>query len=302
MTRDVRLSIGLPNFGEWLSPSPWSRLVDVAVTAETAGIERLVVVDHVVMGPHTDSYRWGRFPTGPDGDWLEPLTVLSAIAGATQRIRLATGIMIPALRGAAVFAKTAATLDVVSQGRLELGVSTGWQREEYEVAGLDWSRRGRLLDDTLGACAALWRDSPASFDSPSVTFDGVWCRPAPLRPDGVPILIAGPLSVPNLARLVRWGQGWIPIMGASAEEIETGVATIRAAFVDAGRDPDDLQVQRPLPVERDAAGVPDLAATLRGAERFGDGARWWAHVPLQVFCRNADQASDFFTEAVALFA
>lgn len=296
----MRLSIGLPNFGTWLAPSPWSRLIDVAVAADTAGIDRLVVVDHVVMGPNTDSYRWGRFPTGPDGDWLEPLTVLSAIAGATRRIRLATGIMIPALRGAAVFAKTTATLDVISQGRLELGVSTGWQREEYDAVGLDWTKRGRLLDDTLGACEVLWRDAPATFESPSVSFDGIWCRPEPTRPEGVPILVAGALSAPNLARLVRWGQGWIPIMGATPGEIDDGVTTIRRCLAEAGRDPDELHVQRPLPIERDAGGRPDLAATLRGAERFGEGAHWWAHLPLQVFCASVAEASDFFDEVVEL--
>src|SRR5207247_2385322 len=101
----------------------------------------------------------GRQPTGPDGHWLEPLTVLSMVAAVTSRVRLATGILIAALRRPVVLAKTTATLDVLSGGRLDLGVGVGWQREEYEAAGLDFHDRGRLLDHTLAVCQTLWRGS-----------------------------------------------------------------------------------------------------------------------------------------------
>src|SRR5690606_7793795 len=120
----------------------WRRLVDLARIAEDTGCDRVVVVDHVVMGRNTDAYRWGRFPTGPDAPWLEPLTVLSAMAAVTRELRLATGILIAPLRPPALLAKTAATLDVISEGRLELGVGIGWQKEEYAALGLDWADRG----------------------------------------------------------------------------------------------------------------------------------------------------------------
>src|SRR6202008_1316920 len=105
------LSVMVPNFGSWLPPDEWHRFVDVARAADDAGIDRLIVVDHVVMGPNTDAYQWGRFPTPPDAPWLEPMTVLSAIAGATTRVRLSTGILIAPLRPAALPAQQAATLD-----------------------------------------------------------------------------------------------------------------------------------------------------------------------------------------------
>src|SRR6202011_6390610 len=106
-----------------------------------------------------------------DGHCLEPMTALSVIAGATQRIRLATGILLAALRRPVVLAKAAATLDNLSGGRLDLGVGVGWQREEYEAAGLDFDRRGQLLDHTLAVCQTLWRNSPAHFESDQLTFD-----------------------------------------------------------------------------------------------------------------------------------
>ena len=106
--------------------------------------------DHVVFGERLEEYgrpeiggqAGGKQPTGPDGHWLEPLTTLSVLAGMTSRIRLGTNILVAALRRPAVLAKSTATLDVLSGGRLDLGVGVGWQREEYEAAGLDFDGRG----------------------------------------------------------------------------------------------------------------------------------------------------------------
>src|SRR3954465_6429260 len=179
----VALSLGVPNFGAWADD--WPDALDLPRAADDAGVDRLVVTDHVVMGPNTDKYVWGRFPTPPEAPWLEPLTVLAYLAAITSRTRLATGILIAPMRGAAVLAKTAATLDVLSGGRLDLGVGTGWQREEYDAVGLDWSQRGQLLSDTLAACIALWRDLPAALDLPTVQFTHPYSVPHPNQPGGV---------------------------------------------------------------------------------------------------------------------
>ena len=153
-------------------------------------------------------------------------------------MRLATGILIAPLRPAVLLAKQAATLDVLSQGRLDLGVGTGWQREEYDAEGLDFAARGQLLTDTLAACKALWRDTPAAIDTPSLSFTDIYCDPKPRQPDGVPLWIAGTLHARNLDRLVRYGDAWIPIMGETVEGIAAGAKRSRDAWTDAGRDPD----------------------------------------------------------------
>src|SRR6187431_2286848 len=176
------LTMGLANFSP--APQDWSGLLDRARLADETGIDRIIVVDHVVMGENIDAYDGGRFPTGPDGQWLEPMVSMAVIAGMTQHVRVSTGIILAALRRPVVFAKSAATLDVLSGGRLDLGVGVGWQQEEYEAAGLSFEKRGRLLDHTLEVLQTLWRDSPANIESDELRFENMHQFPHPVRPGG----------------------------------------------------------------------------------------------------------------------
>jgi probable F420-dependent oxidoreductase len=224
-TRAPTLSLMLPSYGE-PAGGDWRFLLDLARAADDAGIDRVVVTDHVVMGHNTQEYRWGKFPLPPEGPWAEPLAVLTAMAAVTSRVRLSTGILIAPLRPAALLAKTVATIDQMSGGRVDLGVGTGWQREEYEAEGLDFARRGQLLTDTVGACRALWTDTPASFSSPTLSFDDVFCAPKPAQAR-LPVWFAGTLNERNLRRVVELGDGWIPIMGASIDDIRAGAAPER---------------------------------------------------------------------------
>ena len=110
------------------------------------------------------------------------------VAAQTDRIRLGTYILLAALRTPAVLAKQLATLDVLSHGRVDLGVGIGWQREEYDASGLDFSARGRLLDQTLAVCQTLWRDQRATFTSAELSFEAIHSMPKPRQPGGVPDL------------------------------------------------------------------------------------------------------------------
>jgi probable F420-dependent oxidoreductase len=295
------LTIGLSNFGSALAPGEWHRFVDYARAAEDAGIDRVVVVDHVVMGQHTENYQWGTFPVPPDAPWFEPLTVLAAIAAVTSRVRLATGILIAPLRPAVLLAKQAATLDQLSGGRLDLGVGTGWQREEYEAEGLDFAARGQLLTDTIAACKLLWRDTPADFESKSLSFRDIYCEPKPLQPNGVPLWIAGTLNARNLERLVSYGDAWIPIMGETVEGIADGARRIRDEWARVGRDPNLLQVQAPLRMAMGDDGRPDLAKSMESVpELLGAGATD-VHVTLRAFARGIDDAPAAMTEIAQRF-
>jgi probable F420-dependent oxidoreductase len=288
--------LAIPSYGSFFPRDRLHEVVALATMAEEAGVDTVVVPDHVVMSDRTDRYRWGRFPLPVDAPWLEPLTVLAAIAGATERVRLATGILIAPLRPAALLAKTAATLDVLSRGRLELGVGTGWQKEEFDAVQLDYRRRGRLLDDAIGACRALWGGSPAHFDSETVRFEKIWCEPKPVQAGGIPVWFSGTLTPRNLDRVTRLGDGWIPIMGETPAGLAAGVAKIRQAWTAAGRDPSLLRVCGTLGVVRDDRRRPQLAETLAGARELAACGATDVQLPLLAFVRAPEELPAFFAE------
>jgi probable F420-dependent oxidoreductase len=266
--RQPTLTLGLPTFGR-APGGAWRTVLEAARAADRAGIDRVVVSDHVVNGPDVASYPWGRFPTPPEGDWLEPLTVLTAIAAVTERVRLSTGILIAPLRPAPLLAKTVATLDVLSAGRVDLGVGVGWQRAEYDALGVDFASRGQRLTDTIGACRALWSELPASFASTGISFADTYCAPQPHQPR-LPVWFSGTLNDRNLRRIVDLGDGWIPIMGSTPTDIREGAARLAEAFEAAGRPAASLEVQGSLAPVRNADGSPDLPATMAAAQPLLD--------------------------------
>jgi probable F420-dependent oxidoreductase len=290
-----RLLVSLP-VGTHLHGDNPRGIIDLARRTEDAGAGGVVLADHVLLGKHVDRYPWGTFPFPSDAPWLEPLTMLTAIAAVTDRIKLTTGILIVPLRPAALLAKTAATIDVLSAGRFELGVGTGWQEEELTAQGVDPARRGQILTDYIAACRALWGSSPASFASESVSFDEVWSEPKPMHDGRLPVLFSGTLGRRNLARIVGLGDGWIPIMGETVEGIASGITTLRAAYESAGRTPDDLIVRAPLPLRRADSGGPSLAATLDGALALAEIGVTDVYLTLTAFVHEESQVGPWFDE------
>lgn len=263
-------------------------LLHIAREADRAGIDQIVFTDHVIMGERTDRYPYGAFPVPPEYPWYEPMTLLAAVAGCTQRIRLATGVLIAPLRPAALLAKQAATLDVLSGGRLDLGVGVGWQREEYEAQGLDFERRWALLDDQLAALQALWTQAPARVQTPSVCIDGLYSLPHPLQPGGVPLWF-GVAATPRQARRVAaFGQGWIPISTQPAA-IRAGVALFREAFAEAGRNPDELQVRAHAHINYRADGKADLNETLDSVAAIAEAGATVIEIESQPFLHHPEQ-------------
>ena len=294
--RSVRLALAIPSYGSFFPRERLHEIVGLTRMAEDAGVDTVVVPDHLVMSDRTDRYRWGPFPLPVDAPWLEPLTVLAAIAGATRRVRLATGILIAPLRPAALLAKAAATLDVLSRGRLDLGVGTGWQKEEFDAVRLDYGRRGQLLDDAIAACRALWGKSPAHFDSETVRFEKIWCEPKPVQPGGIPVWFSGTLTPRTLDRVIRLGDGWIPIMGENRAGFAAGVAELRRGWTAAGRDPTRLRVRGMLEVVRDDRRRPHLARTLAGAGELAACGATEVQLPLLAFVRTPEHLPAFFDE------
>ena len=260
MPRSVSLSITVSALGH-LYGGDLAGLVELARIADDTGIDQLVIPDHVVMGPHLEAYPYGRFPLPLEEPWPEPLTVLAAMAAVSSRVRLGTGVLITPLRPAVLLAKTLATLDVLSRGRLEVGVGTGWQQEEYAAEGLDFAKRWQLFEDGLRACRVLWRDAPARFESPSVSFRDVWCLPRPLQPGGPPLWFGVALGLRNLTRIAELGAGWMP-MDSRPDALRSGIARLREAFHAVGRPFDGFGVRAHVAYVRRADESLDLDATL----------------------------------------
>ena len=258
----------------------WTATLDTARAMDAAGVDRIVVSDHIAFGENLAAYadpavggtEGGRQPTGPDGNWMEPLIFLTAVAATTTRIRLATGVLLAALRRPAVLAKQLATMDALSGGRVDLGVGIGWQREEYEAAGLPFERRGRLLDHTLAVCQTLWTQQRASYSSPDLSFDGIHQMPKPVQPGGIPIWVSGTVNAAVARRLSRFGSHWIP-WGPAISDLKGAVAAMKRAIADVGGDPSDLKVQGTSALVKGSDGSIDVRASVASVPQIlADGA------------------------------
>ncbi len=296
------LSVTLPSFGPIFRDNNFYQIADLALMAEQAGVDRIMLTDHVVMGANTDKYPYGPFPFPPDTAWLEPLTSIAHMAAVTERVRFSTKILIAPLRPAAVLAKTLATMDVLSQGRLEVGVGTGWQREEYEAAGIPWTERSRRLTDTIAACKALWRDSPASFHSATVNFDDIWCEPKPAQAGGIPIWVAGALHRNNLARLVEHADGWIPPPYGNLDEVAHGVGQLGEALAAAGRSKDGFDVQGDIDAVPGDDGRPSIKASMGAATEWAEAGATTINVVMSLFCWRMDRAQGWFDDLAESWA
>ncbi len=304
--RTPELSLYLPTYTDG-PDHDWRATLQLAQAMDTAGVDRLVVSDHLVFGENLEAYSdpsiggqaGGRQPTGPDGAWLEPLIVLTAIAATTTRIRLGTAILLAALRRPAVLAKQLATLDVLSDGRVDLGVGVGWQREEYEAAGLSFKDRGRLLDHTLEVCQTLWTEQRASYSSEELSFDGIHQMPKPVQTAGVPLWISGTVNNAVARRIARFGSGWIP-WGSAYADIPASIAAMKDKIVEFGGDPSDLQVQGVARVVKGDNGSIDYPASAAAVPALVEAGVTDIRFPASLTA-DPDRALDIMSSLVAAF-
>jgi probable F420-dependent oxidoreductase len=265
------VSLYLLNFDAERTPD-LARLVEWTRIADEAGLDRVVLSEHVAMGEQLGNYaraelggvRGGTQPTGPDGSWLDPLATIAYLSAVTSRVRFATGVLLAALRSPVLLAKTAATIDVLSGGRLELGVGVGWQREEYDATGTDFTRRGRRLDRNLAVCQALWTSDRVDYADDEIRLDAIHQMPKPAQPGGIPVWVSGTVNPGAMNRLARHGTGWIP-WGEDAGDIAAGIARMRAAMTERSRDPGSIRVTAPFDPVLRGDGTVDPGETVARA-------------------------------------
>ncbi len=259
-------------------------VVDVATQADELGIHAVSLPDHVAMGVRVEDYPYGDFPLPESFPWYEPLTVLAAIAAATSRIHLTTSVLIAPLRPAALLAKIGATLDCVSRGRFELGVGSGWQREEYDAVGVPFDQRKERLIDTLRACRVLWSGERRSFHSPSARFEEILSLPAPRRE--IPLWLGMKATPRARGWMAELGAGWVP-MAVDPVRLKGDIESIREAYSASGRNPDELRVRAGLPIRLGSDRRPELAATLDAVDAAISCGVTDIEIFLSAFARSA---------------
>ncbi len=256
-----------------------------AQLVEELEFESVWAVDHAVMCVDYDSvYPYdpsGRSPFEADTVQPDPLIWLSWVAAATERLRLATGILILPQRNPVLLAKSLASLDRLSGGRLILGIGVGWVREEAEAVGSSFEDRGRRADEYVEVMRTLWRDRVAHYRGEFVRFEGVVSEPRPVQDGGIPILVGGH-SRAAARRAGRLGNGFYPL-GVDPEKLAELCKIMEEAARAHGRDPaaipitcagsaqlESAELYQRLGVERMVIFPPsgDLAALRRSLESF----------------------------------
>jgi probable F420-dependent oxidoreductase len=238
--------------------------------AESCGFESLVLVEHaVVVSDYESTYPYsksGKMPLPDDCRIPDPLDLMAFLAGVTERIGLATGVLVLPNHHPVVLAKRIATVDVLSGGRVRMCVGVGWMDEELRATGADPRSRGRRTDETIAAMRALWSDSGpsgADFDGEFFSFHRAHSFPKPVRSGGVPIHIGGH-SEAAARRAGRVGDGFQPL-GLAPEDLTVRLDQLRAAAEEAGRDPGTIELSLsgylPTISEEDVVGAQSVGAT-----------------------------------------
>ncbi len=248
----MRYGFYLPTRGQTATPEALEALVQ---RGEALGFSSVMIADHVVFPvaikskyPYTVT---GAFPG--QGDALEQLALMAFIAGKTRTLRLVSSVMIVPHRNPVVTAKMLATIDVLSHGRVPVGVGVGWLREEFQALGApDFDRRGSVSDEYIRIMKTLWTECPASFAGEFYRFEAIQCLPAPVQKPHPPIWVGGH-SKAALRRVARLGDGWHPVGANPAvplrpPELASSLAGLRRLTEAEGRDPSSFTISYKAPV------------------------------------------------------
>lgn len=254
MTSDLRLGFGLPVSGSWATPG---NVAAVARRAEELGYTSLWTFQRVAV-PVDQDY-------GPQyRSVLDPVVALGFAAAVTSEVRLGIGVVNAPFLSPAILAKQAATVDVLSNGRLDVGLGLGWAPHEFAVVGAPWERRGARLADYVACLRALWADDPVAFSGTFYDVPPARMLPKPVQRPAPPILLGGAAEA-ALRRAGRVADGWISGSRQNLAEVAACVDTVRGAAEEAGRDPAALRLI--------VRGVVQLDPEEGADEQADDGAR-----------------------------
>jgi probable F420-dependent oxidoreductase len=232
--------------GVYMFPTEYAmNVVELGRALEERGFESLFVPEHT----HIPTSRRSPWPGGADlpeeyKHTLDPFVALAAVAAATSRLLVGTGICLVVERDPIVTAKEVATLDLLSGGRFQFGIGGGWNREEIQNHGTDPKTRFRLLRERVLAMKAIWTGEVAEFHGDFVDFDPLWSWPKPVQQPHPPVLVGG--NGPGVIdRVLEYGDGWMP--NASRGRVKEGIAELQRRASDQGRGPVPVSIFGPRP-------------------------------------------------------
>lgn len=247
-------------------------VVGFAQLVEQLGCESVWTVEHVLVPadygsryPYAES---GRMPLTGDDPIPDPLDWLAFVAGVTRSLLLGTCIVILPEHHPVLLAKRLATIDVLSGGRMVVGVGVGWMREESEALGVPFEERGARTDEYIDVMRELWSRDVASFDGRFVRFADMKSSPKPFRSSGVPVVVGGHSRAAARRAGLR-GDGFYPL-GVGPTELASLLEVMRSAAVEAGRDPSTIEISTGAPADLDTAkqlvelGVSRFMLSARG--------------------------------------
>jgi len=244
----MKYGFTLPGRGHLATPE---RLGIIARKGEEFGFDTLLTGDHILVPKNISSVypytEGGEFPGSGSGESMEQITLLSYIAGQTSKIRLVTSVLIVPHRNPLIAAKSLATLDLLSGGRLVVGVGVGWMREEFQALGLPpFEERGAVTDEYIRAFKVLWTEDDPHFEGKYISFDDISFLPKPVQKPHPPIWVGGE-SRPALRRTAELADGWYPLgsnptfpMG-TPEQLKAGLERLAGYAERFGRDPSTIE-------------------------------------------------------------
>jgi probable F420-dependent oxidoreductase len=262
----MQFAVVLPSFGPPArDPAVQSRLRDVAEAADELGYHVVFTAEHLVYPQEirTPYPYGGRFPFAVTDPVLDVPTTLAWVAAVTKHVRLAASVMVLPYHEPIALAKALTTIDVLSGGRLMVGVASGWLREEFDLLGVPFRERGARTDEYLAALRALWTEERVTFRGRFVRLEEAAFFPKPIQKPYPPIWIGG-ASAAAFRRVARIGDGWLAVPRSPAA-LAADVASIRREAEAAGRDPLRIGVA----ASGAAGSVSELLDRIPALERAG---------------------------------
>jgi probable F420-dependent oxidoreductase len=237
----MKFGLSFANAGPFAAPDAMGHL---ARTAEANGIESMWSVEHVVIpAGYQSTYPYdpsGKIPGPENVDIPDPFLSLTYIAALTERIRIATGILILPQRHPIYVAKEAATLDVLSKGRAILGIGVGWLEEEFDALGIPFHTRAARTSEAVRAIRSLWKAEAEPFEGEFFRWNTLHSNPKPVQPGGIPIVVGGHTAI-AAKRAARYGDGFFPGRG-DAKTLKPLIDTLHAECARLGRNPAEVEI------------------------------------------------------------